>query len=231
MPFPLAAVGLGLNVLSSLSGLIGGNRAAKAAQEAEQMAIRGMEQSGEDEFGGAYAAGQRNLYGLTGQLNEALGRSGRGLGAAMAGAGVGNSSATAGALVNLEASNAANIRGYSENLADTLSRIRSGVHERIANMRYGIASSNLNSARQQQAGSIGGIASLLGKLGQFDQAQQGVVGANKTGMAGQGMSNASLIMPGQPGDVGMEGIAGGNSLFTPQRTIRPQMNSMQFYGG
>lgn len=174
MAFPLMAISTGLSLLGGLKGLILGASEMRRQQEAEAAAINELKQSGQQEFSDALGSGQRGLFGLRGTLNDQLLSGGRNLGAAMAGAGITNSSATAGALANQESANAGTLGRYTSGLAELLARIRNSTNQGVANMKYGMASNNLNFARQQMAGGAGGISSFLGQLGQLNMGGQGV---------------------------------------------------------
>lgn len=195
--FPLAAVGTGLSLLSGLSGLFGGQSAERRARLAEDLAIRDFKSAGEQMYSDALGSGQRNLFGMTGTLNDSLASMGRGLGAATAGAGVYNSSATAGALANQQAANAQAIGQYGTNLADNLAEIRNRNNQQAASMQFGLAQNDLNFARQQTAGSRQGLASLLGNLGQISFANSGAApyNPNRTGNATNGNTNSVLQVP------------------------------------
>jgi len=197
--FPLAAISTGLSLLGGLQGLIGGNAARKRAEEAEQLAIRDLQASGEQEYSDALGSGQRGLYGLRGLLGDMLNKGGRNLGAAEAAAGVTNSSAVSGALANQESANAGTLGRYTSGLADLLAHIRNQTSQQVAQMKYGMASNQLNYARQQQAGGAAGIASFLGNLGQLNLTGQGgkAYQPNNTGSVLPGPSSPFVGLPQQ----------------------------------
>lgn len=199
MAFPLASISTGLSLLGGLKGLLSAGSERRRQEEAEAAAINELKQSGEQEFSDALGSGQRGLYGLRGLLNDMLQRGGRSLGAAEAGAGVYNSSATAGALANQESANAGTLGRYTSGLAGLLANIRNRTNQQVAQMKYGMAQNNLNFARQQQAGTAGGIASLLGNLGQLNMAGQGVNAfkPNNTGSVLPGPSSPFVGLPQQ----------------------------------
>ena len=195
--FPLAAIGEGLGILGGIGGLIFGNNQRAQAERAANQAITDLQASGEQQYSTALAGGERGLFGLTGQLNDALASTGRGLGASLAGAGVYNSSAVAGALANQGSANAQQLAGYQGNLAEYIANLRNQTANQVAQMRYGLATGDLNYARQQQAGSEQGLSSFLGSLGQLSFGQSGAAGnsPNVSGTAGPGTSGANPTSP------------------------------------
>lgn len=193
--FPLAAVTTGVSALGAIQGLLGGNAAAARARQAQEQAIRDMEAENAQYESNAFGSGRRGLYDLTGTLRDSLEQSGRGLGSAMAGGGVYNSSATAGALANEATSNNQTLGAYSTNLSDMLANLHSKTSNQINGLKFGLASDQLGQAQQQQAGSAGGFASLLGSLGQFNLGQKGADFGNKIGNATNGMQNGTPAAP------------------------------------
>jgi hypothetical protein len=164
-----------------------------------------MEAAGNEEYSTALGSGQAGLYGLTGTLNDALKGMGSNLGAADAAAGVYNSSAVAGSLANQQAANAQTVGRYTSGLADTLARIRSNNQANVAQMRYGLATNDLNYARQQTAGSAEGLAAGLGALGQYNFGNQaGTAPGGGRGLLPQGTEipatgtwGSTMFSPGQ----------------------------------
>ena len=188
-------LGLGLNLLGGISGLLGGGSAAKQAQLAQEKAIQELETGYEGQWSSQLGAGMQGQNSLAGKLSDSLGAAGRGLGAGMAGAGVYNSSATAGALSNLAGQNAGALGDYSSNLAQILAQIKGQETSQAAGMRYGMAGDQLNYARQQQAQGIGGLSSFLGQLGQTNLFGSGARGvAPNTGEKSVG----TVLTPGAP---------------------------------
>lgn len=173
MGIPLATISTGLSILGGIQGLLGGNSAAARAREAQRLAIRDMESSDLMDESNTLSSGLRGMYALRGALSDNLRSGGRALGSAMAGAGVYNSSAVAGALANQESANAGALAQYGTGLADTLGRMRSQSRRNIGSMKMGIAENDLNYARSQQAGTVNGLASLLGNLSQLNLGNTG----------------------------------------------------------
>jgi hypothetical protein len=207
MAFPLAAIGTGMSLLGGLEGLFGGASAQRQAEQARQQAITDFQQAGEQQYSDALAGGQRNLYGLTGTLNDALLRTGRGLGAANAAAGVYNSSAVSGSLANQGAANAQQLAGFQGDLAAQLAAIKNQTNQQAAQMRLGLATGDVNYARQRLAGSEQGIGSALGTLGQLNFGGVGAALPANTGQVTAGKSPL-VTMPGygmdyNPGGYGM----------------------------
>lgn len=218
--FPLAAVTTGVSALGAIQGLLGGNAAAARARKAQEQAIRDMEAENAQYESNQFGAGRRGLYDLTGTLRDNLEQGGRGLGSSLAAAGVYNSSATAGALANEATSNNQTLGAYSTNLSDMLSNLHSRNSNQINSLKFGLASDQLGQAQQQQAGSAGGFASLLGSLGQFNLGQEGADIGRKAGDAGNGMQNGTpsvLSMPTVP-QIPMGGL--GQTTFMPSRKMR-----------
>ena len=206
MGFPLAAAGEGLSFLSSIAGIFSGNNAARQAQNAANQAIAQFTGAGNQAYSDALGGGTKNLYGLTGTLNDTLQQTGRGLGSALAGAGVYDSTAAAGALANQGAANAQTLGNYSSGLASQLATMRDQNNQEAAQMRLGLATGNLNYARQMQASGAAGIGSMLGNMGQMTQGNLANAGAPQ--VTGQ-VPNNSVLPPGA-GTGSIVGPAGQN---------------------
>jgi hypothetical protein len=71
----------------------------------------------------------------------------------------------------------------------------------------GFAANDMNRAREVQAGSAGGLMSMLGSLGQMSLDKTGTdnYNANKNGLAGNGMANSVLDMRGLRTDMPLAG--------------------------
>jgi hypothetical protein len=222
--FPLSAISTGLGLIGGIEGLLGGDRKQKEAEEAEQQALVAMQAAGNQEYSDALAGGQRNLYGLTGVLGDALRRTGSNLGAANAAGGVYNSSATAGDLAQQGTANAATIGSYATGLADTLAQIRNSNAQKVAGLQYGLAQNNLNYARQLTAGSAAGLGSAFSQLGQLTMGS--AIPGRNTGVATTGGNNAAVTMPNNDASLGTA-PAGYQNAGSPLNTMRfPQPASL-----
>jgi hypothetical protein len=164
----MGMVGTGLSLIGGIEGLISGDAAKHRAEVAAQNAIRDYRGSASAEFQNLLAGGTAGLETLSGGLNHALTNTGRSLGASLAGAGVYNSTGAAGALANQAAANAGVEGQYSTNLANTLLGYKNQTDEHAAQMQYGLATNDLNYAREQQGGSVAGLSQLFGNLGQMN---------------------------------------------------------------
>jgi hypothetical protein len=177
--------------IQSILGLFGADDAQKRAQEAAQQAILSFKQSASSAYNDTAQAGQGNLYAMSGQLAQQLGRQGGALGQALAGAGVYNSSAAAGALANQGAANAGALSSAQTGLGNSLSQLQNETGMEAAQMQFGLNQNNLNYARQQLAGSQGGISSFLGSLG---QASNQYAGGRSASAAGPGNASNNWYM-------------------------------------
>lgn len=162
----LGMIGTGLSLFGGIEGLLGASAAEHQAMVAQENAIRDFKASGDERRLNILNNGTAGLNTLSGGLGNALTNTGRSLGASLAGAGIFNSTAAAGALANQGAANAAVEGRYSQSLANTLAGEQSDTDSQVAQMRYGLATNNVNFARQQGAGSANGLASFFGNLGQ-----------------------------------------------------------------
>lgn len=159
--------------IQSILGLFGAEDAQRQAQEAAQAAILQFKTNASAAYNDTAQAGQGNLYALSGQLAEHLQRQGGALGQALANAGVFNSSAAAGALANQGQANAGALSSAEIGLGDSLNSLKNQTGMQAAEMQFGLNQNNLNYARQQLAGSQGGINSFLANIGQISNQSAG----------------------------------------------------------
>lgn len=164
----LGMIGTGLSLFGGIEGLLGASAAEHDAQLAQQRAITDFKASGDERRLNILNNGTAGLNTLSGGLGNALTNTGRNLGAALAGAGVYNSTAAAGALANQAGQNAAVEGRYSQSLASDLAGEQANTDSQVAQMQYGLATNNLNFARQQGAGSANGLSQFFGNLGQMN---------------------------------------------------------------
>ena len=164
----LGMIGSGLSLFGGIESLISGANAEHTAEVAAQQAITNFDAASNSQYYALLSGGTATLNELSGGLNNALVSGGKSLGAAMAGAGVYNSTATAGAIANQGAANAGAEAQYSQNLATTLATQKNQSAEQAAQMQYGLATNNLNYARQQYGGAVSGLGNFFGQLGQMN---------------------------------------------------------------
>lgn len=164
----LGMIGSGLSLFGGIESLISGANAEHTAEVAAQQAITNFDAASNSQYYALLSGGTATLNELSGGLNNALVSGGKSLGAAMAGAGVYNSTATAGAIANQAAADAGAEANYSQNLATTLATQKNQSAEQAAQMQYGLATNNLNYARQQYGGAVSGLGSFFGQLGQMN---------------------------------------------------------------
>lgn len=169
MGFPvIGMLSTGLSLFGGISGLLSSADAEHQAEVAAQNAIRDYKASASQEQLNLLGGGTAGLENLSGGLNNALVANGRSLGAALAGTGVSNSTAAAGAIAN-QAGQDASVEGkYSSGLAAELLEQQNQTNSEAAQMSFGLATNNLNYARQQSAGATSGLGQLFGNLGQMN---------------------------------------------------------------
>src|ERR1700733_14234285 len=213
----LGMIGSGVSLFGGIESLISGANAEHQAEIAAQNAITSFESSSSQQYYNLLAGGTATLNELSGGLNNALVSGGKSLGAAMAGAGVYNSTATAGAIANQAAANAGVEGQYSQNLATTLATQKNQSAEQAAQMQYGLATNNLNYARQQYGGAVSGLGNFFGQLGQMNFGALGGNTGGATNATAPGAAQApspftnGIVVPNNNGGWGMP-VNGGQVL-------------------
>ncbi len=161
----LNAIFTGLNGISSLAGMLGGDDAVTQAKKAQQAAINQYQQSGDQQYQDLVGGQNRNLYSQAGTAGDAIRSLGSRLGSSLAGAGVYNSSATAGALAQGQQNSDAALAELGARYDLNARNLRDQNAQNVANMQYGFAKQNYGQALNQQAAGSQGFQSWLGSLG------------------------------------------------------------------
>lgn len=224
----LGMVGTGLSLIGGIEGLLGGDAAKHNAEVAAQNAIRDYRGSASQEYQNLLAGGTAGLETLSGGLNNALVSTGRNLGSALAGAGVYNSTGAAGALANQAGHNAGVEGQYSQNLANTLLGYKNQTDEHAAQMQYGLATNDLNYARESSAGSVAGLSQLFGNLGQMNF---GNVFGHNGGMTNTTAPTTGSVLPPTNGIVQPVQNQYGNGTGPGQMNNGSNANYANWYGG
>lgn len=216
----LGMIGSGLSLVGGIESLISGANAEHEAEVAAQQAITAFNASSNAQYYSLLAGGTATLNELSGGLNNALVSGGKSLGAAMAGAGVYNSTATAGAIANQAAANAGAEANYSQNLATTLATQKNQSAEQAAQMQYGLATNNLNYARQQYGGAVSGLGNFFGQLGQMNFGKAGGNTGGATNATAPGAASGAL--PATNGIVVPSTNQYSGNFYTPANPSGPQ---------
>ncbi len=199
--FDFSPIGLGIDAISSIAGLLGASRAQKQAQERRDSIISQMKAANAQEYLDVQTGNERSLAARSGGLNAGLESTGRSLGAANAAAGVTNSSAVGGSL-------ALGAQGIQQALASYKLRNQMQEGQLLAHQQQGLlgvemgaANSDLGYARDQYQGSVDAFGNVVGMAGQFFGApgagggmpNDGVLQGTPTS-AGGGVSSADAGM-------------------------------------
>ena len=223
---PFTAASLGLQGVSLVSSLIGGNAAAKRAKEEARKRLLEWSKELSAEEDAIRQGGARSLASYAGDLNSALESGGRSLGEANAGAGVFNSTAVAGANTLAQQGNAAEISRFSSELADRLAQLRSRNRQSIAGMQVDQANQDYGVARGAQQGGMASLAQLAQMLPAF-------VNPQKTKSVNSVLSAANTASP-NPTPFALPGINGlrNRPLYTPlpKFALSPIYGNMAWYG-
>lgn len=198
---PLTGVAVGLGALNSLSGLLGGARAAKRAVRAREAAIRDYMRQSSLMLGEQGDLGRLSVQRFAGELSDALGVTGRSLGSALAGAGIWNASSVAGALSEQASRGSSLLKELMRDVVrDQLSARRSALSE-VAGMQLRGASEDYANAMSRRAEGMQGLGALAQMLGQLEvtKGKPRTGGQAVLGDAALGKSNnaqASLLQVG-----------------------------------
>jgi hypothetical protein len=153
--------------------------------------------------------GQRGLWAATGQVGDAVSALGRRLGSEMAAAGVHNSSAVAGALANASASAQSGLLNYAQGLRESELAQASAGRRWLAGQELGVAASDLESARAEQAAALASFASLLGTLGQLSKKGSPPSGGGTRAVQSVVQQNVRPAVP----VFNLQGQFGGNGMY------------------
>lgn len=216
----------GLSVLSGVGGLLGASAARRRAQEEQRKALVDFSRSLDMELNALKSSNAQGLSLSTGRAADAINALSRNMGASLAAGGVSDSSSVAGAVTSAQA-NAQQALAQAAMEDQSQEQQLVGRNQRsLAEMKMGLAGSNLNMANNEMAGARSGLQSFLQGLAQKNLRKTGVVAPQSLGLPGNGKNNATL--PNVADIVGplpfLGPVAGRN------RNVRPDMfaNAMRY---
>ena len=193
----IAQLGLGaVSGISSLAGILGDQAAKRRAEAARQAAINDMSGQLDTDYQNMMQRNQTSLSAAAGQGGDAVASMGRRLGASLAGAGVYNSSATAGALVQAQGQQDANLSNMAQSNFYNENSLLNHNRQYITGMRANLAQNQYDQANSDLSASRGGLSQFLGTLGQYNLGQSGATNLQKSipaaygGYGNQGMATA-----------------------------------------